>query len=39
MSDKVADLINNVKELIQDGNKSTDKCIKDIENEIDSKEN
>lgn len=39
MSDKVAELVNHVKELIQDRNKSTEKCIKDIENEIDSKEN
>jgi predicted SprT family Zn-dependent metalloprotease len=39
MSDKLNELIANVKELIQDGSKSTEHCIKDIDNEIDIKEN
>jgi len=38
-SDKLNQLILNVKELIQESSKSTENCIKDIENEIDTKEN
>ena len=37
MSDKIHELINHVKELIQDGNIATEQCIRGINNEIDSK--
>jgi uncharacterized protein YpuA (DUF1002 family) len=39
MTDRINELVNNVKELIQDGKIETEQCIKNIDNEIDSKEN